>query len=139
MTGGGNVGDTYPEADINRWQLISAIGRDNIFNCTMVMLPQSIHYKSRDRLDLAVKGYNHPNLTMMLRDTESLKIAQEKFKANSMYVPDAAFMLGPLLPNADPVVDLFFLIRQDLESAIQSMPLPIFSNIFIIVLTQSFR
>jgi exopolysaccharide biosynthesis predicted pyruvyltransferase EpsI len=121
MTGGGNVGDTYPEADTDRWQLISALGYDNIYNCRLVMLPQSIHYKSQARLNLAVKGYRHRNLTMMLRDNESLQFAQEKFTlAKNLYVPDAAFMLGPLLPNADPVVDVMFLIRQDFESAIQS-------------------
>lgn len=122
MTGGGNVGDIYPEADSDRWQLINVIGYDNfLYNARLVMLPQSIHYKSQERLDLAVKSYRHPNLTMTLRDNESLQLAKDRFKLEkAMYLPDAAFMLGPLLPNADPVVDLFFLIRQDSESAISS-------------------
>lgn len=117
MQGGGNFGDLYSFHQNLRLNVINSMPHTRV-----VFLPQSIHYKRGS----SVKNHKlalekHAHLAMMFRDFESLNFARTQFPlANSMFVPDMAFMLGPLLPNAEPVVDILFLIRIDVESALIS-------------------
>ncbi len=117
MQGGGNFGDLYHFHQSLRLGVVQSMPRTQI-----VFLPQSIHYKYPN----SAKNHKftlerHRNLTMMFRDFESLQFATTQFSlAKSMFVPDMAFMLGPLLPNSDPVVDILFLIRFDTESVVRS-------------------
>lgn len=114
MQGGGNFGDLYGFHQTLRLNVINYMPHTRV-----VFLPQSIHYKRGSSVKshkLALEKHQH--LTMMFRDFESLNFAITQFPlAKATFVPDMAFMLGPLLPNADPVVDILFLIRVDIESA----------------------
>lgn len=113
LHGGGNFGDLYPAADNYRWKVLRTFKKLEI-----VMMPQSIHYTDEKRVYFSRAHYNsHPQLTMMLRDYDSFEFARANFKkGNPIYVPDSAFMIGPLLPNVEPVVDVLFLLRRDKES-----------------------
>ncbi len=114
LHGGGNFGDIYPYFDNYRTRITSTFK-----NHSIVMLPQSVHYKDPKRLARMVIAYRHKDLTMMLRDHESQMYVQGNFTyAKAPYVPDSAFMIGPQLPNSDPVVDVFYLLRLDHEIAI---------------------
>ncbi len=114
LHGGGNFGDIYLSSDNYRTRVTATLK-----DTTIVMLPQSVHYNDPNRLARMVKAYKHKDLTMMVRDYESQKYVQGNFTyARAPFVPDSAFMLGPQLPNTDPVVDILYLLRTDGEVAI---------------------
>jgi exopolysaccharide biosynthesis predicted pyruvyltransferase EpsI len=58
----------------------------------------------------------HTKLTLLWRDQESLQLAKEYYpSAQSLYCPDMAYMLGPVLPNSLPQIDVIFIVRLDAE------------------------
>jgi exopolysaccharide biosynthesis predicted pyruvyltransferase EpsI len=59
----------------------------------------------------------HPDLTLLLRDEPSLRIARNEFRARSLLCPDAAFALWPLRRAGEPDLDVVWLHRTDHESA----------------------
>lgn len=78
-----------------------------------------MHYKDPNRLAKMVTAYKHNDLTMMMRDYESLNYVKGNFTyAKAPFVPDSAFMLGVQLPNSDPVVDVLYLLRTDWETVV---------------------
>jgi pyruvyl transferase EpsO len=113
LHGGGNFGDLYPATDNYRWKVLLAFRTYEI-----VMMPQSIYYVDDKRISMARANYNsHVKLTMMLRDYDSYDYARANFKkGNPIFAPDSAFMIGPSLPNIEPVVDILLLLRRDKES-----------------------
>jgi pyruvyl transferase EpsO len=115
LHGGGNFGDLYPATDNYRWKVLLAFRTYEI-----VMMPQSIYYVDDKRISMARANYNsHVKLTMMLRDYDSYDYARANFKkGNPIFAPDSAFMIGPSLPNIEPVVDILFLLRRDKESVV---------------------
>eukprot|EP00029_Vermamoeba_vermiformis_P006947 TRINITY_DN2867_c0_g1_i1.p1 TRINITY_DN2867_c0_g1~~TRINITY_DN2867_c0_g1_i1.p1 ORF type:complete len:726 (+),score=97.18 TRINITY_DN2867_c0_g1_i1:142-2178(+) len=115
MQGGGNFGDLYGFHQTLRLNVVGYMP-----NTDIVFLPQSIHYKKATNVkNHKLTFEKHKNLTMAFRDYDSLNFAVTQFPlAKSIFVPDMAFMLGPLLPNSDPVVDILFLIRVDVESVV---------------------
>lgn len=117
LSGGGNVGDLWPDHQRFRERVIEACPDRRI-----VQLPQSVFFGSDRNLDRARSVFNrHPNLTMLLRDRRSLELAREYFDASSILCPDTAFGIGPLEGAAPPATEIVWLGRDDAESRIDPL------------------
>jgi pyruvyl transferase EpsO len=112
--GGGNFEDLYRGSQNIRLNAVKSLK-----DAKAIFLPQSVHYRNhnitaKDRVVFEA----HKDLTMMFRDFESLEYIRKNMpKADSIFVPDMAFVLGPQLPNMEPVVDILVLIRSDIEAS----------------------
>ncbi len=113
LTGGGNFGDLYPTHQSLREQVIQDFPANRI-----IQLPQSIHFDSPGAFARAVRVLDqHPDLTLLMRDHESLRLARSSFRAQSVLCPDMSFCLGPLARPVEPKQDVVWLSRRDKESA----------------------
>lgn len=114
LHGGGNIGDLYPGGQAaTRERLLTELS-----DVPTVQLPQSIHFDStanRDRF--ARLCAEHEDLTLLLREPQSLEIARRHFDVPSHLSPDLVFALGPLNRVAPPDTDVLWLARTDVESA----------------------
>jgi exopolysaccharide biosynthesis predicted pyruvyltransferase EpsI len=112
ISGGGNLGDLWPDCEEQREAVIRAFPRNRI-----IQLPQSIWFNHSSNLARARAVFDsHPDLTILVRDQRSLEIARNEFRATSVICPDMAFALGPLQKPIAPDRDLVCLLRQDIES-----------------------
>ena len=112
LSGGGNLGDSWPRFQRLREDVISSFHDHRI-----VQLPQSIHFGDHAALERARRVFDaHPDLTLLVRDVRSLEIAREAFRARSELCPDLAFALGMLGRATRPVRDIAWLARTDHES-----------------------
>jgi exopolysaccharide biosynthesis predicted pyruvyltransferase EpsI len=117
LQGGGNLGDLWPEHQRFRERVIAAFPDRPI-----IQLPQSIHFQNAGALRRARSVFNaHPNLTILVRDRDSLELAQAEFSVRSVLCPDVVVALGSLKRRTHPSVDVLQLFRTDQESA---RPLP---------------
>jgi len=113
LQGGGNLGDLWPDHQRFREDVISTF-RD----VPIVQLPQTINFRRSEALARARAVFNsHPNLTLLVRDRQSLRVAQGAFEAPSLLCPDMAFALGGLSSTGPPRADVLWLCRSDQESA----------------------
>lgn len=110
-SGGGNLGDVWPEVDERRrrqlmlWREIPSL-----------MFPQSIYFKDRGAWRRAREEYRAAGeLTVFVRDDDSLERGAELFGSVPRLVPDAAFGLGPLSRTTRPRTDILVLARRDRE------------------------
>ena len=111
--GGGNFGDLWPR----HHRLRETVVRD-FPDRPIIQFPQTMHFSSRDSLARTRSVFNaHPNLTLLVRDTTSLDLAQNEFRARSVLCPDMAFRLGPLARPRSPEADIIWLRREDIEAA----------------------
>ncbi|MGH9373763.1 MAG: polysaccharide pyruvyl transferase family protein [Vicinamibacterales bacterium] len=112
LHGGGNLGDLWPRLQRLRERVIHDFpGRP------IVQLPQTIHFGDREALARARAVFdNHPDLTILVRDTASLDRARREFQAKSLLCPDMAFYLGALSTPIVKDVDVLWLRRTDLEA-----------------------
>lgn len=112
LHGGGNLGDVWPSLQRFREQVIAEFPDNRI-----IQLPQTVHFSERENLDHAKKVFSkHPNLTLLVRDRRSLKIAEVGLGTKSLLCPDMAFSLGPLRRSGHPQTDILCLGRTDTES-----------------------
>jgi pyruvyl transferase EpsO len=112
LHGGGNLGDLWPDHQRLREAVIYAFPDKRI-----IQLPQSIHFREKDNLQRAKSVFNgHPDLTIFVRDTKSLALARNEFRARSVLCPDMAFALGPLRRPEPPDEGVVCLLRADTES-----------------------
>jgi pyruvyl transferase EpsO len=113
LTGGGNFGDLWPDAQHFRERVIAAFPKNPI-----VQLPQTVHFESKDwaRRARALVGA-HRSFTLLARDEQSLDLARHEVGAESVLCPDVAFCLGALERASAPSRDLLWLMRSDKESA----------------------
>ncbi|MGN0764559.1 MAG: glycosyltransferase [Aristaeellaceae bacterium] len=94
ISGGGNLGSTYPAEEALHRRIIADFPENKI-----VILPQTIHFADDDdgrrELALSEQVYNaHPDLTIFARGQQSLAFAQAHFPhARSCLMPDAVFAL----------------------------------------------
>ncbi|KAI8787247.1 pyruvyl transferase 1 [Biomphalaria glabrata] len=120
MQGGGNV-IGYQSID----QIRSLI-MDRYPEHRKILLSQSIwlNKNSNNSLISARIIYsNRTNLTMFLRDRQSLEIAKHSFQGVKLILaPDMAFGLGALPRQMPPMYDIIWLRRKDQESAKYAMP-----------------
>ncbi len=109
---GGTFGDIWPghqefrERILQRWP-----GRP------VIQLPQSIHFESQQRIDETARIIaKHGNFTLMVRDEESQRIAQQHFDCRVLLCPDMALHNGPQ-PAPRPGIPLLAMLRRDREKA----------------------
>lgn len=122
MHGGGNLGDLWLKYQEFREHIVGSFPQRRI-----VQLPQSIHFSSRARERLAAERLRrHADLTVLVRDAESLTIARDQMGLRAMLCPDAAFGIDPAtLPPASPATrSTFRLWRTDKEALDATEPTP---------------
>jgi pyruvyl transferase EpsO len=92
--GGGNFGDLYEMHQEFRERIIREFPAHRI-----VMLPQTIHFQSQERLRRAVEAFSrHNNLTVCVRDYTSLEFFRRHFQNPVHLMPDMAHLLWGILP-----------------------------------------
>ena len=112
LSGGGNLGDLWPAHQHFREHVVQSFP-----HCPIIQLPQSISFNDPRNLARARSIFNaHPDLTLLLRDEQSLELARTEFRTRSILCPDMALALGPLARPASPVVKVFWLARNDIEA-----------------------
>lgn len=113
LHGGGDFGDLWPDHQLFREEVVSSFPDSPI-----VQLPQTINFRHISALGRARSILDrHPNFTLLVRDRQSLEVARNEFKAESLLCPDMALALGPLKRARRPHTDVFWLRRDDEESS----------------------
>lgn len=111
LTGGGSLGDIWPQHQLLRERVIAGFRGSKI-----VQLPQTIHFQTRRNLEHAKSVFDaHPDLTLLVRDERSLELARAHFQATSLLCPDMAFALENL-ERRPPQYDVIWLARTDAEA-----------------------
>lgn len=111
LLGGGNFGDIYESYQENRHRILGSLRHRKI-----VQLPQSLHFSDSAAIDKTARAISgHPDFTLLVRDAESLDLARAKFDCATMMCPDLAFGMGPITSQSRPGVDVFGLMRDDVE------------------------
>lgn len=111
--GGGNFGDVWPAHQDFR-ELIMAQFPDR----PIVQFPQSIHYNSAERLETTARAIaRHKDFTLLVRDRESLVLAERHFDCAVKLCPDMAFSIGPIERASDPDLAVLAMLRADAEKA----------------------
>ncbi|WP_427977106.1 polysaccharide pyruvyl transferase family protein [Agarivorans sp.] len=95
LHGGGNFGDLYPAHQQLREKVIKRFKHNPI-----VILPQSVHFSSTEKIAEALKPYiQHPNITVFVRDLPSYDLLQQYMSKDKVKLsPDLATMLIGDLP-----------------------------------------
>ncbi len=95
LSGGGQIGDVWPRLQ----DFIERVVLEHPRN-PLIILPQSLHFRDPARLNRAASILQgHPDLTLMLRDRSSLRLARRHFSGCRLVLaPDMAFAL--------PIADL---------------------------------
>lgn len=111
LHGGGNFGD--------RWALFQRF-RERVIadfpDRPIVQLPQSIEMSDDSAVHVRTAYSRHPDLTVLLRDTRSMDVAQQLLpEVRVQFCPDLAFGYTPGRSKA-PQIDVVELRRTDNES-----------------------
>jgi pyruvyl transferase EpsO len=95
LHGGGNFGDLYPAHQMLREDVIKRFKQNPI-----IVLPQSVHFSSTEKLAEALKPYiQHPNIKVFVRDLPSYDLLQQYISKDKVQLsPDLATMLIGDLP-----------------------------------------
>lgn len=110
--GGGNFGDIWLHHHAFRMRVFEQFKGRKI-----VQLPQSIHFSSEDRIAETARAIDrHGDVSLFVRDAESLDFARRRFQCEVMLCPDMAFCIGPL-PKGRPQHEVVILQRTDHERA----------------------
>lgn len=110
--GGGNFGDIWGAHQDFRERVL-----DRFPNRQIIQFPQSIHYRSPERVEESARAIGrHKNFVLLVRDEESKQFAEKHFDCQVRLCPDMAFSIGALRPAAAefPVLAM---LRADLEKA----------------------
>ncbi len=108
--GGGNFGDIWVFHQDFRERVMELFPDRQI-----VQFPQSIHYKSAERLEQSKRAIGkHKNFVLLVRDEESFQFAKENFDCQVYLCPDMAFCIGSIEPAA-PEFPVLAMLRQDKE------------------------
>ena len=112
LHGGGNFGDLYRFHVQIRNFIVTLFPRNRI-----VMLPQTINYANKTLANIDNLVYsNATDLTIMTRSFDSFEFAKGVFPdVRTIFVPDAAFMLGNTPPLKEPTIDILVIRRIDKE------------------------
>jgi pyruvyl transferase EpsO len=119
--GGGNFGDLWAIHQIGRETLLELYPRNPI-----VVLPQSVHFDSPDRLRQSMEAFrSHRNCHIFARDARSLEILRQSGIHQSCAMPDMAHYLWANLrphPLSGFEEQPLQLIRRDRESRTSTIP-----------------
>lgn len=114
LHGGGNFGDLYELHQPFREHVIA-----NFPNHRIVLLPQTMHFESTERLKMAAAVFaKHQDLHVCLRDTVSQEAYRCHFVNPAYLVPDMAHFLWDVLAGDDampPGRGTLLLARRDKE------------------------
>jgi pyruvyl transferase EpsO len=115
LHGGGNFGDLWRSNAEFRNTLIPMFPNNPI-----LLFPQTVKYLDDAFLERDKEIFaNQSQVTLLARSEASLVTFKEHFPRNPSFIcPDAAFVIGPLLPNLAPKFDILFLLRIDEEKAL---------------------
>ena len=120
LHGGGNFGDIWPQFQMFRELIIQRYP-----DTPIVVLPQSIHFGSAEKRkhSAGILGA-HKQLTIFVRDEESLGFVQNDVHTNGEIVPDMAHQLWgrPELAATNDGAGTLVLRRRDRESHDGSAP-----------------
>lgn len=121
LTGGGNLGTIYPEAELQRRFLIRKFAHTRI-----IVFPQSVFFeptRSGARyLDQSIRIYGrHPQLTLIARDKPSFDQMEKSFPASRVLLwPDIVLLLPPMQPSLSRKARITLSIRRDNESSLDA-------------------
>jgi exopolysaccharide biosynthesis predicted pyruvyltransferase EpsI len=111
LHGGGNFGTIWPRYQAFREMVVQRFPEFRI-----VQLPQSIHFSDERSLARTQRCLSaHRDFTLLVRDRESLGVAQRDLGVHAALCPDSALLLEGSLPRATPEVDVLVLARTDKE------------------------
>ena len=111
--GGGNFGDLWGVHQDFRERVLELFPQRQI-----IQFPQSIHYKSPQRVEESARKIGrHKNFVLLVRDEESRHFAEKHFDCQVRLCPDMAFCIGALEPAA-PEFPVLAMLRADLEQAV---------------------
>ena len=120
LLGGGNIGDVYGMEQGLRLRIL-----EDFADRPIIQLPQSIWFRTSDARDaMAATLARCRDVTLLLRDSQSLAFARTHFSVRSLACPDAALALdlADVPRTADvPIVALW---RRDIEFDRPLPPLP---------------
>ena len=120
LSGGGNLGDLYP----HHQKLRERAARD-FPDRAIVQLPQAIHFDRTDTQAVAREVFGaHPNLTLFVRDRQSLARALDGLGVHAHLAPDMAFALPRPARPAASTQDVVWLLRGDDEVRGAALSLP---------------
>lgn len=110
--GGGNFGDLWGVHQDFRERVLELFPHRQI-----IQFPQSIHYKSQQRVEESARRIGrHKNFVLLVRDEESKDFAQKHFECEVRLCPDMAFSISAL-QSAAPELPVLAMLRADLERA----------------------
>jgi pyruvyl transferase EpsO len=110
--GGGNFGDLWGAHQDFRERVL-----ERFPNRAIVQFPQSIHYRSEERIAQSARAIGrHRDFTLLVRDEESKAFAEKHFDCAVALCPDMAFAIGPIQPER-PVFPVLAMLRADREKA----------------------
>ncbi len=114
LHGGGNFGDLYPTHQELKEKVISTFPDNRI-----VQLPQSIHFADEANLAQSQACLSlHKDFHFVVRDTTSLKLAQQNYYNPTYLCPDMALILDlKTLKSHQKTSDVVILSRTDEEKA----------------------
>jgi exopolysaccharide biosynthesis predicted pyruvyltransferase EpsI len=118
LTGGG----TMNEESSSRMTLKTNVAKTFKKN-PVVLLPDIITLSENSNLlaEQIAAFSEHSNVTILLQDQGSIDFAAEQYRnVRVMYVPDMIWMIGTLLPNYQPVIDVILLFRRDSEGTLSN-------------------
>jgi pyruvyl transferase EpsI len=121
LTGGGNLGTLYKDAEAQRRFIIRAFPRNKI-----VLFPQSAYFEDskfgRSFLQKSVRLYGaHRNLTLFARDELAYAFMKRHFERNTVaLLPDTVLYLSPLknVRHLERNEQITLSVRRDIESNI---------------------
>ena len=118
LQGGGNLGDLYPWHQNLRENVIQDFPNNRI-----IVLPQSIHFRSADALAQAKRVFEgHKAMTLMVREKQTLQQVETDFNVSTVHCPDMAFFLGAINTKSKPLAALSCLLRTDAEKRESYLP-----------------
>lgn len=117
LHGGGNFGDIYYYHHLQRQNVLKQFPNNQI-----IMFPQTVNYRLKKRMaNDSVVFRQHKNFTVSVRSYESYDFLTQYFpEIKAILVPDIAFMIGNIAPDADPTHDILILRRTDNEASFKA-------------------
>jgi exopolysaccharide biosynthesis predicted pyruvyltransferase EpsI len=111
--GGGNFGDLWVAHQNFRERVLERFPGRKI-----IQFPQSIHYKSQERVEESARIIGrHKNFVLLVRDEESRQFAEKHFDCEVRLCPDMAFCIGPIQPLVATRFPVLAMLREDQEKA----------------------
>lgn len=113
IAGGGNLGDVWPNEQRLREKVLHDFPQNPV-----LQLPQSLWFEHDENLhrfqDICSR---HQNFHLVVRDNQSLTMAEDMLSAHVHFWPDLAFGLGNIERPYQPSQEIVWLSRSDRESA----------------------